>query len=102
MWAREIAGDLFSSRLLSKTEMLILDDINFSVASICTMELIGYSLAEMRRYSQVAPPARKPKADYLSSKPLLKTTFPRLSGLDPSVGDDIFEPLRDIENMSIR
>lgn len=83
MWARDIAGDLFSSRLLSKTEMLILDDINFSVASICTTELIEYSLAEMRRCSLAAPPARKIKVDYSPTKNLSKTAFPRLSALDP-------------------
>lgn len=101
MWARDIAGDLFSSRLLSRTEMLILDDINFSVASICTTELIEYSLAEMKRYSLAAPPARKIKADYSMEKSLSKTAFPRLSALDPNV-DNVFEPLRDIGNLSVR
>lgn len=102
MWARDIAGDLFSSRLLCKTEMLILDDINFSVASICTTELIEYSLAEMKRCSQAASQARRSRVDYSPAKNLSKTSFPRLSELDPSVGDDMFEPLQDIENLSIR
>lgn len=101
MWARDIAGDLFSSRLLSRTEMLILDDINFSVASICTTELIEYSLAEMKRCSLAAPPARKIKADYSPTKNLSKTAFPRLSALNPPV-DVAFEPLQDIDNLSVR
>lgn len=101
MWARDIAGDLFSSRLLSRTEMLILDDINFSVASICTTELIEYSLAEMKRCSLAAPPARKIKADYSPTKNLSKTAFPRLSALDPSV-NIAFESLQDIDNLLVR
>jgi hypothetical protein len=103
MWARDIAGDLFSSRLLNKTEMLILDDINFSVASICTTELIEYSLAEMRRCAQAAPQVRKSKVNSPPSKSLARTTFPRLSqALEPVIGDDIFEPLHEMEGLAIR
>ncbi|RPB11729.1 hypothetical protein P167DRAFT_488831 [Morchella conica CCBAS932] len=103
MWARDIAGDLFSSRLLNKTEMLILDDINFSVASICTTELIEYSLAEMRRCAQAAPQVQKSKVNSPPSKSLARTTFPRLSqALEPVIGDDIFEPLHEMEGLAIR
>jgi hypothetical protein len=95
MWARDICGDRFSPRMLSITERLILGDVGFSIAGICTAELIQYSINEMKRHSKTAPKAKRPScptaAESSPSKQFTKTTFPRLSELDSFVSDTLVD-----------
>ncbi|KAL7273514.1 hypothetical protein RUND412_003630 [Rhizina undulata] len=84
MWARDISEARFSTRSLNKTEWLILEDINFSVAGICTPELIEISIHEMKRCSASLMPRNTLPCltqGVASSKKLSKTAFPRLSDI---------------------
>lgn len=95
MWAHDICGDRFSPRMLSITERLILGDVGFSIAGICTAELIQCSINEMKRYSKTISKAKRPPcpatAESSPSKQLSKTTFPRLSELDSFVDDTLVD-----------